>query len=465
MLIDKRKLELYLENEKNVLLSGLSGIGKTLVVLDVFKKSGLNWKYFSGSTLDPHIDFIGVPKEIDGKLKLIRPEHFDEENVEAIFIDEFSRSPKAIRNAIMELIQFKSINGIKFPKLKVVWAAINPYDDDHTYDVDRLDPAQKDRFHIQINVPYKIDIEYFKEKHGDLSVACEWWEELPEKIKLEVSPRRLDYALDIYKINGDLRDVLPESSHISKLINILSNGSIKDRINDVIANNYGKEWIRNENNYSSAIDSIKQNKQWLEYFIPKMPKEKIMACLMGDKEIEDYITSNYVINKELQDVVNPCFKEIIRIDKNKNQQIQSAIKNSIKPFKTSILDEIKDFSPIQFEFNHFNYTNTMISSSSENLPKHRRRQLELLAYSLPENPTKEQINTITSEIRSYASMSYYKTVENNKHNFMKCVNWLAYQYTKTYSQSYLMAYSNIFNDMSIYGKVFGAGLLKNILRD
>ena len=44
-------------------------------------------------------------------------------------MDEFSRAHKKVRNAVMELIQFKSINGRKFKNLKIVWAAINPDDD------------------------------------------------------------------------------------------------------------------------------------------------------------------------------------------------------------------------------------------------------------------------------------------------------------------------------------------------
>lgn len=467
MLIDKKKLELYLENGKNVLLSGHAGIGKTLIVLDVFKKSGLNWKYFSGSTLDPHIDFIGVPKEIDGKLKLIRPSHFDEENVEAIFMDEFSRSPKAVRNALMELIQFKSINGIKFPKLKVVWAAINPYDDDRTYDVDKLDPAQLDRFHIQINVPYEVDESYFRDKHGELAVACEWWNDLPEKIKLEVSPRRLDYALDVFKIQGDLRDVLPESSHVTKLINILNNGSILKQVQDVVRNGKGKSWIRNENNFSSAISYIKKDRGLLEYFIPKLEKEKLISLLSSDNEIKTYITSNYIDNKKLQNVINPCFGEIARTDRILNSELQQQIKSSISRFSNDTYKKPVGTNPILFDLKKYSYTDSMTSSIKNNtsLSDHRKSQLEKLANSLPEYPNEEEFTTIKTEISSYANMSYYSTIELNKYNFVKCINWIAFQETKRSNISYKEAYMKIFQDHSLYCKIYGAGLLEHLMRD
>jgi hypothetical protein len=91
----------------------------------------------------------------------------------------------------MELIQFKSINGRKFPNLKVVWAAINPSDDDEEYDVEELDGAQIDRFQVRIKVPFFPDIEYFENKFGkDWSKSAhEWWNGMPDKAKKLVSPR------------------------------------------------------------------------------------------------------------------------------------------------------------------------------------------------------------------------------------------------------------------------------------
>jgi len=147
-------LEFALQNNLNVLLVGKHGVGKTSTVLDVFEKNKINYLYFSAPTMDPWVDFVGVPKEKqddNGKsyLDLVRPKAFQDDSVEAIFLDEYNRSPKKVRNAVMELIQFKSINGKKFNNLKVIWAAVNPSEEDDTnYDIEEIDPAQLDRFEI-----------------------------------------------------------------------------------------------------------------------------------------------------------------------------------------------------------------------------------------------------------------------------------------------------------------------------
>ena len=155
--ITNNKLDFWLKKNKNVLLIGNHGVGKTSIVMDGFERNGLvlneSYKIFSGGTLDPWTDFIGIPKKVtneDGEdhLEYIRPEYMNDK-LEAIFMDEYNRTNPKVRNALMELIQFKSINGRKFPNLKVVWAACNPpSDDDFNYDVEEVDEAQGDRFQI-----------------------------------------------------------------------------------------------------------------------------------------------------------------------------------------------------------------------------------------------------------------------------------------------------------------------------
>lgn len=211
----------------NVLLSGPHGVGKTEIIKHVFGtvfgEYYTNWRYFSASTLDPWVDFIGIPKNYtraDGKevFGIVPPEHFTgEENIQAIFFDEINRADEKTLNALMELIQFKSINGRKFPNLKCIWAAANPADDeDNDYMVNQLDPAFQDRFEIQIEVPNKLSSSYFKKKFGDTvyKIASEWWGDY----KTEISPRRLDKMLEAYTNNLPLYDfTMNKKININKL--------------------------------------------------------------------------------------------------------------------------------------------------------------------------------------------------------------------------------------------------------
>ena len=301
------KLDFWIQNNYNVLLCGKHGVGKTARIVEAFNRNNLKWKYFSASTLDPWVDFVGVPKETkdangNSYLDLVRPKHFAEDEVEAIFMDEYNRAPAKIRNATMELLQFKSINGKKFKNLKFIWAAINPeneLDDDSapSYDVETLDPAQKDRFEIHVDVPYKPDITYFKNKYGDDigKTAVSWWNDLTDKEKDEVSPRRLDYAIDIYIKNGDLRDVLNKKINVSKLVGELKNGNFREQMESIYKNRdleKAASFIKDENSYNNTIKYILQDKNKLDFFFKHVPEEKQSNLVATDDVAMKYVFNN-----------------------------------------------------------------------------------------------------------------------------------------------------------------------------
>jgi len=136
------KLLTYAKNNLNVLIIGTHGIGKSLIVKSIAEKLKIKFKYFSTSTLDAFADLVGIPtpdKETNS-LKFYRPK--DLEDAEFIFFDELSRGHPRVLNAILEIIQFKTVNGYKLPNLKIVWAAMNPSGED--YQTEELDPALTD---------------------------------------------------------------------------------------------------------------------------------------------------------------------------------------------------------------------------------------------------------------------------------------------------------------------------------
>jgi hypothetical protein len=292
MNVDKR-LDLYIENGWNVLLKGRHGVGKTAMVKAAFERHNLKWRYFSAATMDPWVDFIGVPRERDTEngpvLDLVRPPMFQDGSVEAIFMDELNRAPAKVRNAVMELIQFRSINGKHFPNLRCIWAAVNPDEDDEeedfVYDTEVLDPAQEDRFQIQIEIPYKPDIKYFRGRYGDAGGgAVEWWNELDKVGKDEVSPRRLEYAIQVYASGGDLRDVLGKKVNVSQLRVRLNSGSMRKKLKDLMSATEEERSAEfsNINFATDAVDHIVKKDEYIKEFLGYIPLDVVSDLFVTD---------------------------------------------------------------------------------------------------------------------------------------------------------------------------------------
>jgi len=370
--IRDEKLDFWLEHEQNVLFVGKHGVGKTAMIKQCFERHDLvlgeTFLYFSASTLDPWVDLVGVPKERitdkvpeafsiikemanidvalayewveknwhlgeeackkvvghaldrqDGLtyLDLVRPKAFAQAKVEALFFDEFNRSPKKVRNAVMECLQFKSINGKAFPNLKVVWAAINP-DDEDEYDVEKIDPAQADRFHITVMVPYKPSATWFIQRFGDrvAKAAISWWDELSDEEKGKVSPRRLEYALNLWEVKGDIRDVLPVSSNVTKLGQVLNVGPASDKVEEFYKakdTTAARLFLSNENNYNSAIRYITDSETLMEFFLPLLNKEKLSVLMSSNDRACRFICARGGQYPHFQAVM----KDILNANQNK----------------------------------------------------------------------------------------------------------------------------------------------------
>lgn len=325
MSLDINMLRLYAKNNFNVLLSGRHGVGKTEIIKKVFTEEfGDKWAYFSASTMDAWVDFIGVPKAVkreDGKtvLDLIRPARFADDEVEALFFDEYNRSPVKVRNAVMELIQFKSINGRKFKNLKVIWAAVNPFSEEGTYDVEEIDPAQLDRFPIKIDMPYKLERSYFNKKHGALAKPfMQWWTQHTDEIKYKISPRLLDQSIEIYKVGGDLKHVFPVESNVNQLIKEIKSISIDDE---------WKQVVKMTANDKEVFFSNLSNVQKFESFI--------LSDL--DKYI-DYISEDYVVNQ-----INLKNKEWLTTLLVNEKSISKELKKEIESLKNITFKETLEF--------------------------------------------------------------------------------------------------------------------------
>ncbi len=318
------KLDFWIKNNLNVLFIGHYGSGKTTRILDAFKRNNLRFKYFSAATMDPWCDFIGVPKVVSDEkgpyLDYILPRDMRDDTIDAIYMDEFNRSHKKVRNAVMELLQFKTINGRPFKNLKIIWAAINP-EDEGEYQVEALDKAQKDRFHVRIGVPYEPCFEFFKDKYDSKKAraAIEWWKALREEHQMEVSPRRLEYALDMFNLEGgNIKDVLPPETNPSKLAQALKNGPVEDRLKELFTQKSpanAKQFLSVENNYAAAVNYLCDElpndvdaKDWRLFFLTAIPTEKLMAMFASNEEAYKLIMANCdtvpIFRRAINDILN-----------------------------------------------------------------------------------------------------------------------------------------------------------------
>lgn len=298
-------LDSWIQSKFNALFHGRHGIGKTSMIFDAFKRQGweqgVDYLYFSAATIDPWVDLIGVPARVAGPdgvevLKLIRPESIDNKNIKAFFIDELNRSHKKVRNAIMELIQFKSINGLKFDKLEIVWGAVNPDDDaELKYDVEKLDPAQSDRFHVHVEIPYKPSQAFFAERFKDPEMAeavCKWWNDQPEKVKLQVTPRRLEYAIDVFLKTNELRYVIPSEAHVPSLKNAIQSGNPEKNLLRMIAAQNEDEirrWLAVDNNLVSVQTLICTNKDVGPKVLHLLSDERLTSFAAKHKAVQDQL--------------------------------------------------------------------------------------------------------------------------------------------------------------------------------
>lgn len=348
--MDPINLQFWAENNYNVLLEGSHGTGKTASIKATFTKlfgePGVDWLYFSAATMDAWVDFVGVPREVvdaDGQryLDLIRPRALANDTVKAIFFDEFNRAPAKTRNAVMELLQFKSINGKKFHNMKVIWAAINPEGDD-VYDVERLDPAQEDRFDVKIKVPYDVTPSYFFETYGKAGeAACVWWRNLDEDVQKMISPRRLEVAIRMFKDGGDIGYCLPPEANTQELIVQLQDGTFRAEMLRLFSTGdktASREALINENFYNGVqkdiFDFTNRGMDLVKFFVPLMPNEKIAKVFNAETKVRTWMTSDL----DYKDFAH-IFDSVIAINSTREErernQVQTSTISNLRQWKRS----------------------------------------------------------------------------------------------------------------------------------
>jgi len=193
---DKTMCKLFnlMKMHRNVLLVGGHGIGKTRITLQISDWLNLRMKHMNAATLDPYADLAGIPV-VDVVKRLVEFIHdSDLDNYDVFFIDEINRpSHSKVLNGLLELIQFGSVQGRKFKRLKMCWAAMNP--PNQNYNVDDLDPTLLDRFHNYFDLPSVYSVAFFETRFDKFigRTLVEWALELSDDKRKVITPRRLEY--------------------------------------------------------------------------------------------------------------------------------------------------------------------------------------------------------------------------------------------------------------------------------
>lgn len=331
------QIKKYIDHGLNILLQGKHGTGKTTVLTQAADELGLKVAYYSASTMDPWADFVGVPvpEELgDGSgrktLTNVRPHRIDEAEV-AIF-DELNRADPKVLNAVLELVQFRTINGERLPNLKCVVAAQNPPEEG--YNVDTLDEALVDRFDIMINVEPDITVAYLAGVIGDRRIATHfinWWKQrsaMSEKASY-ISPRRLEKMARLYidfEHNFDvLKAALPPGNHdFGKLRDMLDEPTDPDSINRWYAEKSDATSIRTKDtqilenefkvlgvdNRAKVVDALKNHVGGANLFA----KYLALIEMFTTDELES-LTANWGPSKKFQ--VKKAYNELSDSDKAK----------------------------------------------------------------------------------------------------------------------------------------------------
>ena len=116
-----------------------------------------------------------------------------------------------------------------------------------------------------------------------------------------MSPRRLDYALEIYSIGGDIFDVLPAESNPAKLLTLLTIGNIEDKLAEVFSKqsyDKAKELLGPENHYQGAVPIIVKSKDYKKFFLPMFSQERIVSLFFKYKEVQEYVLKNPLYFKD-----------------------------------------------------------------------------------------------------------------------------------------------------------------------
>lgn len=268
------KLTFWQNHEKNCLFLGRHGVGKTAIIREVLEKLGLKFgesiAYYSNFD---HV-FIGDPTTA----KLILFDDLNDSQAQA---------------AAKDVSGLKVWNGK--PVTAHVWGVF-------AYEVDPADPhmvidvpeSVKSAFEVVVEIPFQPNEEWFVDRYGQkvAHAALEWWADLEISTQNDISPKRLADALEMFNKRGDIRDVLPVTSNVAKLVVAITSGPVADRLEELMKNhddNAARKFFENENLYAASMKYIIKSETLMNYFLPLLPENKLLFWFVENNSVRKFV--------------------------------------------------------------------------------------------------------------------------------------------------------------------------------
>ena len=141
-------LDLAYRARRPVLLEGPTGIGKSQIVGEFARASGLGFSVLDLSLLEPP-DLVGLPVIEGGRTHYACPAELPQTGRGVLMLEELNRAEIPVMQPALQLLSARRLHAYELPPGWICVAAINPEDGD--YQVNRLDPALRSRF-LQLSV-------------------------------------------------------------------------------------------------------------------------------------------------------------------------------------------------------------------------------------------------------------------------------------------------------------------------